>query len=691
MSKELCPGWLEPFRVCILRRLFRFYIRGTFLPDRWVRDRHRIVDSLPQDSTLGEQPSLEGASECSQVGRFTMKSGTSSFSQQSPAADAPGLGLRKEHYGHILQGGPVSVTWFEAITENYMDSRGRPRAVLKRIRQDYPVALHGVSLSVGSAFPEVPSREYLQRWKTLIDEMDPFLVSDHVCWTRTDSIQSHDLLPICYDDSWLSILCENIDRVQNYLGRTIALENVSSYVSWKSNGEMSEWDFLNLLCRRTGCGLLLDINNVVVNSHNHGFDAKKYIDSIEPEHVWQYHLAGHGRVKTLRFDTHGQYMQPEVQELFLDAWASIGPRPTLLERDQDIPGFQELQQELLSLSVFSNAGANGLKAETVISESNEADAFAHSCSIRERLAPQPGAVRESLPENYREATENGRRAEVMKLQKEVIRALFQGRMSGNLEHGLRGAGKPRLTVLESLDVYRQSVLSRLEESLQELYNPLFSSGVEGIHDLIREYIQKIPPVHHNLSDYGHGFAGFLRSMPPAHAGAQPHAAIQHALLSDVARFCFLFQRFFHGQRPGGSWILESRDLFSRDCALLSVDRRAYELWQEGRAEAHYALASGIANNGAVNAQSHSRKEDEPENLGQQNRDPFRLLLYRDQRGVVHSRVLPGLEGPLFARLLLWQNLDRAMEWLAVSYPEASENQVFSFFRFLAESGLYRQT
>lgn len=255
-----------------------------------------------------------------------------------------GLGLRTQHYESILGRRPAEVDWFEAITENYIDSGGRPIRVLEEVRRHYPVALHGVSLSLGSADPL--DEAYLRKLRLLADRIDPAIVSDHLCWTGVDGENLHDLLPMPYTPAAAAHLVGRIQHVQETLGRRILVENVSCYLTY-AHSTLTEWDFLVEVARRSGCGILLDVNNVHVNAFNHGFDARQYLASIPAELVGQIHVAGHEHVDgKFLFDTHGRPVEAPVWELYRFALERFGPVSTLLERDTDVPPFGELAAEL---------------------------------------------------------------------------------------------------------------------------------------------------------------------------------------------------------------------------------------------------------------------------------------------------------------------------------------------------------
>jgi uncharacterized protein (UPF0276 family) len=254
-----------------------------------------------------------------------------------------GLGLRTPHLEHILARWP-ELDWFEAISENYMDSAGRPRALLRRIAERYPISLHGVSLSIGGSDPL--DRSYLGRLKRLADELGAVTVSDHLCWTGVGGLNSHDLLPLPLTEEALEHVARRVLAVQDALGRPLALENPSSYLRFR-HSTIDEPEFLRELCGATGCELLLDVNNVYVTCHNTGGDPLHYLDGVPWGRVVQMHLAGHERCGTHLVDTHGQPVADEVWALYERAWELGGGAPTLLERDSNIPTFELCRAELL--------------------------------------------------------------------------------------------------------------------------------------------------------------------------------------------------------------------------------------------------------------------------------------------------------------------------------------------------------
>lgn len=260
----------------------------------------------------------------------------------NPPFSGYGLGLRKEHYCDFLETS-VPVDFVEVISENFMVAGGQPRHILRQIRARHPVALHGVSMSIGSA--EGLDPHYLHRLKALVDEIEPLFVSDHLSWSRRGNFNAHDLLPVPYTEEALDRVCANIHQAQEVLGRTLLVENPSSYLAF-DGASMSEWEFIAAMARRTGCELLLDVNNVFVSASNHGFDALAFLAGMPAERVRQVHLAGHSQGRALLIDSHDRPVCAGVWELYAHAIALLGPVAVMIERDDELPPLAELLQEL---------------------------------------------------------------------------------------------------------------------------------------------------------------------------------------------------------------------------------------------------------------------------------------------------------------------------------------------------------
>ena len=268
-----------------------------------------------------------------------------------------GLGLRTQHYNSILETMP-NIDWLEVISENYMVPGGKPLHFLDRIRAEYPVVMHGVSLSIGSttAF----DKDYLRDLRKLVDRVEPAWISDHLCWTGVHGQNMHDLLPLPYTEETAKHVAERVDIVQDYLGRRILLENVSSYASYVDSS-MTEWEFITEIAEQADCLLLLDVNNIYVSSFNHQFDAKTFIDGVPADRIQQIHLAGHHNHGDYIIDTHDAPVIDPVWALYEYAISKFGQISTMIERDDNIPPLDELVKELdIARSISKNIAKKAL-------------------------------------------------------------------------------------------------------------------------------------------------------------------------------------------------------------------------------------------------------------------------------------------------------------------------------------------
>ena len=266
---------------------------------------------------------------------------TSPAPASRPKSLGHGIGLRRDHFERVLSA-PTRIDWFEVISENFMVDGGKPKDVLTRVRERYPVVLHGVSLSIGSTDPL--DEDYLARLRALAARVEPAWVSDHLCWAGVGGHYAHDLLPLPYTEEALDNVARRVTQVQERLGRAIALENVSSYVTFHASA-MPEWEFLAEVARRSGCGILLDVNNIYVRARNHGFDPRVYLAGIPADKVWQFHLAGHSDKGSFLLDTHDHPVTDAVWDLYGDAVRRFGAVSTLVEWDDNIPTFDRLEEE----------------------------------------------------------------------------------------------------------------------------------------------------------------------------------------------------------------------------------------------------------------------------------------------------------------------------------------------------------
>ena len=253
-----------------------------------------------------------------------------------------GLGLRTPHYEAVLNE-PHAIDWLEVITENYLVPGGKPLDYLDRIRERFPMVMHGVSLSIGSS--DAVDAEYLKMVRDLAARIEPCWISDHLCWTGVDGRNLHDLLPLPYTEEALATVVSHVGQVQDVLGRQILLENVSSYLTYHAS-DMSEWEFLREVSVRADCNILLDLNNIYVSSVNHGFDPGHYLEAMPKSRVRQFHLAGHSDMGGHLIDTHDHPVIGPVWDLYSRAIAQFGAVPTMIERDDNIPQLAELVAEL---------------------------------------------------------------------------------------------------------------------------------------------------------------------------------------------------------------------------------------------------------------------------------------------------------------------------------------------------------
>ena len=255
-----------------------------------------------------------------------------------------GIGLRLDHFDKIDELKP-DVPWFEVLSDNYLIEGTMQRDYLYQFRKEYPVTFHGVGLSIGST--EALNTDYLKRLKKLKDEVQPAWISDHLCWTSAHGVVTHDLIPLPYTETVVKHIVDRILQVQDYLGEQIVIENVSSYLQFKST-DMTEWDFINEVTQQADCKLLLDVNNIYVSAQNHNFDADEYLFAMPADRVAEMHLAGYEDRGTHLLDTHSRPVTEPVWELFKKAVHHVGDVPVLIEWDNDIPSLERVIEESLT-------------------------------------------------------------------------------------------------------------------------------------------------------------------------------------------------------------------------------------------------------------------------------------------------------------------------------------------------------
>lgn len=422
-----------------------------------------------------------------------------------PASRGCGMGLRSQHYPVITEQWP-KVDWFEALSENYMDTGGRPLHILEKVRQHYPVALHGTALSIGSVDPL--NKKYLTRLKDLILRIDPFIVSDHLCWAGTEGERLHDLLPLPFTEEALEHVVSRVGQVQEFLGRRILLENVSTYVTFR-HSTMPEWEFLSEVSRRSGCGILLDLNNIYVNAVNHRFDPVDYLNGVPGERIGQIHLAGHTDQGDFLFDTHSRPVIDKVWALYDEALRRWGPISTLVEWDEDIPPFEELNAEVE-------------KAREIYRRHEHVQKPAPSSVARLKTPAPVGRFHIPL-------------SEAQNLFRSQIRHRGSNDRLENILNPQAG-----VSGTERLEVYAGGYGARIRESLVEVYEAVHAAlGDESFDGVCRAYADRHVSNDYNLNHAGLGFAEFLKSC----------AVMKHApFLADLAAFEWAIWETFHARQ-----------------------------------------------------------------------------------------------------------------------------------------------
>ena len=388
-----------------------------------------------------------------------------------------GLGLRPQHYSHIFEHEP-QVDWFEVISENFMDTDGRPKRNLARIKERYPVVMHGVALSIGTIDPL--NSDYLKKLKALMNWLNPVWVSDHLCWTGVAHKNSHDLLPVPYTEEALKHIISRIQQVQNYLGRAIALENPSTYLEFKTS-HIPEAEFIARMVQESGCYLLLDVNNVYVSCYNHRLNAKAYIDGLPIDRIVQIHLSGHENKGTHIIDTHDAHVVDEVWALYRYVVHKAGRIPnTMVEWDDQIPAWEVLHAELDKAKAAARQAAHYLPLPELYSENQ----------------PPVENISTALTTLY-------------ETQSLLQNAILQGaKIDSQPAQWIRA--KVGFAPADQLAVYVTAYRYRLYDVIQEDYPVLkFFLGEPAFHHLITDFVNNIHSDHFNIGRYALKLPAFL--------------------------------------------------------------------------------------------------------------------------------------------------------------------------------------
>ena len=386
-----------------------------------------------------------------------------------------GLGFRPTHFSDIIEHKP-DVDWFEVISENYMDTGGPQRRILDQLKERYPLVMHGVSLSIGTVDPI--NSEYLDKLKKLADDVKPKWISDHLCWTGIAHKNTHDLLPVPYTEEALKHIIERIKQVQDYLGRQIVLENPSTYLEFTASS-MSEWEFIARMVDGSGCGLLLDVNNIYVSCYNHRWDPKTYIDAMPLDSVAQIHLAGHSNMGTHIIDTHDDHVVDEVWTLYSYVINKAGPISTMIEWDDKIPEFPVVMEEL-------NKARHWAQSQDGPVEFPRFQSFRDNIRPSEKLTP------------YEE--------ELGMMQDAILKG------DGNeMDPDLRIIPKPDFSPAEQIQSYIDGYRYRLYDVVHEDFPALIAAMGEGaFEEMLDAYIEATPSEHFNVARYVEQFPEYVR-------------------------------------------------------------------------------------------------------------------------------------------------------------------------------------
>ena len=426
-----------------------------------------------------------------------------------------GLGLRTKHYPYIFEHQP-KVDWLEIISENFMDTDGKPRRNLARIAEHYPIVMHGVSLSIGTVDPL--NSEYLHKLKRLIDDVNPAWVSDHLCWTGVAHKNTHDLLPVPYTEEALKHIVQRIREVQDFLERPIALENPSTYLEFKQSS-MPEAEFIARMAEESGCNLLLDVNNVYVTSYNHRLDVKTYLDTLPLEHVIQIHLSGHSNKGTHIIDTHDDHVIDEVWNLYKYVVNKAGRTPnTMIEWDDHIPEFPVLYAEL--------------------TKAKDAARTADQHII-------PDLYREQLPQRINHETP------LFSAQVHMQDAIMLGdNFDSNAAQWIRA--KEQFTPQDQLNVYINAYRYRLHDVVAEDYPVLkHYLGKEAFYNLVWDFVNTARPSHFNIGRFALKLPDFIFKQLPEDVFAQELCQLETAIaqLTDPIETLPLVQKHLEGMTP----------------------------------------------------------------------------------------------------------------------------------------------
>ena len=410
-----------------------------------------------------------------------------------------GLGLRTTHYPDF-QRQRQPLDWLEVVTDNFLVEGGRPLQMLDFIRRDYPLVMHGVAMSLGSA--DGLNLAYVQQVKQLAQRVQPLWVSDHLCWSGLGNTVLHDLNPLPYTDEAARRLIAHIAQAQDLLQRRLVVENVSSYVSFAHSGA-TEWEFLSHVAQEADCLLLVDVNNIYVSAFNHGFDPLDYLNALPAQRVQQIHLAGHSRNPTHIIDTHDHPVCPEVWDVYAAACRRFGAVATMIERDDHIPPLPELLAELDQARAVA-------QANVVIASEAKQSIFSH-CEERERRSNQP---EDGSPRHFVPRDDNTEAPALFELQKDWVASVLQDTLPEEAPTLLSLAQSGSDTAHDRLGIYHRAYRLRLCEVLRDSFAKTSAYMGELFDQHASEFAVAQPPALRNLGRYGASVPAFLQQTYP---------------------------------------------------------------------------------------------------------------------------------------------------------------------------------
>jgi uncharacterized protein (UPF0276 family) len=410
-----------------------------------------------------------------------------------------GLGLRTTHYPDF-QRQRQPLDWLEVVTDNFLVDGGRPLKMLDFIRRDYPVVMHGVAMSLGSA--DGLNLAYVQQVKQLAQRIEPLWVSDHLCWSGLGRTVLHDLNPLPYTDEAARRLIAHITQAQDLLQRRLVVENVSSYVSFAHSGA-TEWEFLSHVAQEADCLLLVDVNNIYVSAFNHGFDPLDYLNALPAHRVQQIHLAGHSRNPTHIIDTHDHPVCPEVWDVYAAACRRFGAVATMIERDDHIPPLPELLAELDQARTIA-------QANVVIASEAKQSIFSH-CEERERRSNQP---EDGSPRHFVPRDDNTEVSDLLELQQDWVASVLQDTLPEEAPTLLSLAQSGSDTAHDRLGIYHRAYRLRLCEVLRDSFAKTSAYMGELFDQHASEFAVAQPPALRNLGRYGASLPAFLQQTYP---------------------------------------------------------------------------------------------------------------------------------------------------------------------------------